>query len=112
MPAKPAKYTDLERELTAEFKRGGITEAPLAAYGEHVEGVCEGQSIVINPAPAVVDVLFHELLHRRYPRWNEERVRRTTARMVYYMDAKEIRAWFHRYQRAKRTKQRTVRLED
>jgi hypothetical protein len=113
MPAlKPARYIDLEVELTAELKRGGIVEAPLASNGAHVHGICEGQSIVINPAPAVVDTLLHELLHRRYPRWGEARVRKTAERLVFYMDATEVRRWYKRYQKAKRTRQATVRLED
>jgi hypothetical protein len=110
--SKPDKYADLERELAAELKRGGIVEAPLAQNGAHVHGICEGQEIVINPAPGVVDTLLHELLHRRYPRWSEQRVTKTAERMVFYMDAKEVRTWYRRYQRAKRTRLQTVRLED
>ena len=112
MPAKkPKRYTDLEAELSREFTRGGISEATIAANGEHVHGLCEGQSIVINPAPAVVDTLVHELLHRRYPRWGEKRVWKTAERLVYYMDAKDIRRWFRRYQRVKQTR-RAMTLED
>ena len=107
----PDRYIALQAELTDEFKRGRITEAPIVSEGSHVSGICEGQRIVINPAPEVVDTLLHELLHRRYPAWSEARVRKTTARMLFYMDTRTVRTWYRRYNRAKRTRSSTVLVD-
>jgi hypothetical protein len=112
MKQKPQKWVELEEELLREFKRGGIVEAPIFCRGSHVHGLCEGQQIVINPAPSVVDTLLHELLHRRYPRWGEKRVWDTATKLVYHMDSKEVRRWYRRYKRSKRTSQKLIRLED
>ena len=104
--------TALLGELVQEFRRGGIVEAPIEAPGEHVDGLCEGQRIFVNPAPQTVETLLHELLHRRYPRWGEKRVDKTTKRLVYYMDANSIQTWHRRFKRAARKRSRPIRLED
>jgi hypothetical protein len=109
---KPPKLAKIEADILEEFRRGGITEAHIQANGHHVHGICEGQKIVINPAPSVVDTLIHELLHRRYPRWGEKRVWKTAERIVYYMHSMEIRTWYRRYKRIKRNSSETIRLED
>ncbi len=112
MPRRiPDRYIALHCELTEEMSRGGIIEAVIEAPGEHVSGICEGQSIVINPVPEVVDTLLHELLHRRFPRWGEKRVRATTARLMYYMDSATMRQWYRRYNRAKRTRKTTLSVD-
>lgn len=97
--------------LAEEFKRGGITEAHIVANGAHVHGLCEGQQIVVNPAPAIVDTLLHELLHRRFPRWGEKRVARTAERLVYYMDSADVRKWHRKYKRAARKASRPIEAD-
>lgn len=103
--------SDLLDAIAAELKRGGITEAHIIAVGEHVDGLCEQDRIVINPAPSVVDTLIHELLHRRYPRWGEKRVSQTANRLVRQMDAATVRKWYARYQRAARKVRRPIQAD-
>ena len=106
------EYAALLLDLLAEeFKRGGITEAHIIAEGAHVHGLCEGEKIVVNPAPAIVDTLLHELLHRRFPKWGEKRVERTATRLVYYMDSKTVRHWHRKYQRAAKKAKRPVQAD-
>jgi hypothetical protein len=95
---------ELLNELEREFKRGFIVEAHILSWGEHVEGICYYPTgmIVVDPAPNVVDTLLHELLHRRYPRWGEKRVRQTANRLVRQMDPATVRRWYRRYQKAAR----------
>lgn len=112
MPRRiPERYIALQCELADEFKRGDITEAIIEAPGEHVSGICEGQRIVINPVPEVVDTLLHELLHRRYPRRGEKWVRQTTARLLFYMDTATLRSWYRRYNRTKRTRKTPLSVD-
>jgi hypothetical protein len=87
-------------ELLNELER----EAHILSGGEHVEGICYYPTgmIVVDPAPNVVDTLLHELLHRRYPRWGEKRVRQTANRLVRQMDPATVRRWYRRYQKAAR----------
>ena len=112
MPRRvPDHIIALQVELAHEFKRGDIHEATIQSEGEHVSGLCEGQRIVVNPAPEVVDTLLHELLHRRYPRRGEKWVRRTTARLLYYMDTATVKQWYRRYNRKKRTRKTPVSVD-
>ncbi len=112
MNFKPEKYTPLEGVLAEELKRGSITEVHIRYNGLHHDGLCDGQTILIDPAPHVVETLLHELLHRRFPRWGEKRVTQTAKRMVYNMDARQIRLWYRRYNRTKKTRQTPINAED
>lgn len=99
---RPAYYDHLLVELRREFKRGAIVEANLKSEkpGEVVHGVHMGQIVVVDPVPHVVEVLMHELLHRRYPRWGERRVEKTANRMMLAMAPATRRAWYRRYRKA------------
>ena len=94
------KDADLIAQVEAEFKRGGIREQHLVADGWHLDGLCEGDAVYVDPAPNVVDTLLHELIHRRYPHWTEANVSRTASRLVGKMSHAEVRRWYRRYQRA------------
>jgi hypothetical protein len=103
--------SDLLEALDRELKRGCIIEGHMISDGEHVEGLCEGKRIVVDPAPAVVDTLLHELLHRRFPRWGEKRVSKTAERLVKQMDSATVRKWYRKYQRAATKAKRPISLE-
>jgi hypothetical protein len=109
---KPVRYVELENTLAKELKRGGITETHIRHSRLHHDGLCDGQKILIDPAPQVVETLVHELLHRRFPRWGERRVNTTAKRMVYNMNAREIRLWYRRYNRTKKTRHTPINAED
>lgn len=103
---------DLKAEVWAELKAGrGIVEAYLANATHHLDGLCEGKRVVINPACSVVEISAHELIHRIRPRWGETRVATEARRMLAGMSDREVRAWYRAYQRAARHG-RTVKVED
>jgi hypothetical protein len=105
----PAELLD---ELHREFRKGGINEVAIHSRTEVVYGFQHGSQVYINPRPAVVETLLHELTHRRYPRWGEARVRKESARLLASLSDADVGRWYRRYQRAARKHRRPVRLED
>ena len=105
------KIATLLEAVREEFDKGLIFEGPIVGIKAHVEGLCNWESgkIVVNPAPSVVDTLFHELLHRRFPKWGEERVRVETWRIMNQLSQAEVRSWYRKYQRRKTKKRKPVR---
>ena len=100
-------------ELSEELSRGKVYEAELRARGEIVYGLCDygNGSITVDPVPYPVEVLLHELLHRRYPSWAEKRVNDEAIRLVSNMTRRQLLAWHRRYQAIKR-KRRPVNADD
>lgn len=108
---KPETRLALLRE---EMKNGRIVEARLRAPFEHLDGLCDfGSKIIyIDPRAAIVSTLLHELIHRRWPEWSEERVYREEHRLITNMAASEIDRWYRDYQKEKRTRKTTKRVTD
>lgn len=106
---RPVYYDRLVAELRHEFDRGAIVEANLRSEkpGEVLHGVHIGQVVVVDPVPHVVEVLMHELLHRRFPRWGEKRVEKTANHLMLAMPPATRRAWYRRYRKVA-TKHRAV----
>src|SRR5690349_14161189 len=84
MPPKPRPVADMLAELDEELSRGKVYEAKLRARGLIVYGLCnyETGAITVDPVPYTVEVLIHELAHRRWPSWSERRVEREAHRLV------------------------------
>jgi hypothetical protein len=99
---KPVYFDRLMGELRSEFDKGAIVEANLRSLkpSEVVHGVQMGGVVIVDPTPHVVEVLLHELLHRRFPRWGERRVEVTANRLMLAMPAATRRAWYRRYRKA------------
>jgi hypothetical protein len=111
MPRHTVKQ--LVEAVSSELRRGLVFEARIiGGPDEHVEGVCrfDSQEITVNPAPNVVDTLIHELLHRRFPTWSEERVRRETWRVMKQMTPEDVAVWYRKYKRLAKRKSKPVRL--
>jgi len=113
MPAKPRPVADMLAELDEELSRGKVYEATLTSKTQIVHGLCDygTQSVTVDPVPHVTEVLFHELLHRRYPSWSERRVDREAVRLVSCMTRVQMQTWYRRYQRVKR-KRRPINTDD
>jgi hypothetical protein len=96
--------------LAEELQRGRIIEAPLREPGYLVHGVCDPvtEVIIIDPAPAIVSTLLHELLHRRYPAWSERRVRQEEKRLMGIVSDEDVRYFYQQYNRRRRRKRATV----
>lgn len=92
------------QEVTEEFAKGGIFEAEIIDPERHVEGLCDYDTaqITINPKVSVVDTLIHELLHRRYPKWTERRVRQETRLLMGILSHADVASLYQRYKRAVR----------
>lgn len=91
----------------AEIGAGRISEAFIQDKNPdaYVDGVCEGSEITVNPVHQTVDTLVHEVLHRLYPQWKENYVRRTTSLLRNQMTDEETVRLYNEYQkRVKRLK--------
>lgn len=111
MKTRPAH--EMLGELEQELGRVRIVEAPIARDGRaHIEGLAESSTIWVNPRIAIVEVVLHELLHCRYPKWSEKRVNHEGRRLLMSLDDAGIAKWHRRYQRAKRISARRVGRDD
>ncbi len=103
-------YPDLE-DLYDELQRGKIYEGSLRDPRWVLDGLQDGDCIYIDPRPAIIETLVHELLHRRFQRWGERRVTREARTLLSKMSHTDLQTWWQRYQRIKR-KARPVTVED
>ena len=103
----PLTLEDLHHDLT----RGRIYECTLRDPKWRLDGLQSGENIYIDPRPAILETLFHELTHRLRPRWSERRVRDESRRLLSRMDEADIARWWRAYQRVKK-KARPVEVED
>lgn len=98
-------------DLWDEMARGRIYECSLRDARFQLDGLQDGEKIYIDPRPAILETLCHELIHRRKPRWGERRVTLEARRLALSMDEQTKRKWWTKYQQIKR-KSRPVALED
>lgn len=98
-------------DLHDELRRGHIWECSLRDPRWHLDGLREGDNIYIDPRPAILETVLHELLHRRKPRWGERRVTSEARRLLAQMKNGEMATWWRAYQQLKR-KGRPVEIED
>lgn len=100
-------------ELRDEFAKGDIYESEIQAKDYHCLGAMteEDQRVYVDPAPMIVEILFHELLHRRHPRWGEKRIVKTAAGLLATLTDAEKRQWYRKYQRTARKTTRPVVVE-
>jgi hypothetical protein len=104
MPPKPRPVADVLAELIEELSRGKVYEGALLSKGQITYGMCDYNTgaVHVDPVPYVIEVLLHELLHRRYPSWSERRVDREAFRLVSGMTRQQLQTWYRRYGRAKK----------
>lgn len=98
-------------DLYDEMKRGRIYECNLRDPHFVLDGLQDGDNIYIDPRPAIIETLCHELLHRRFPRWSERRVTKEARSLLSRMGESELASWWRGYQRVKR-KGRPVEVAD
>lgn len=92
---------------------GKVTEARLHDPAMHLDGFCNYASgrITVNPEPAVVETLLHELIHRKCPQWAERRVDREAKRLLRTMSHTSVSKWYRRYSAIVRRRKSPVRVE-
>lgn len=98
-------------DLDDELRKGRVWECSLIDRGAQVEGLQDGANIYVDPRPAVLEILIHELIHRRHRSWSERRVDCAAKRLVLRMDDATKAQWWRRYQRTKR-RGRPVKTSD
>lgn len=101
---------DLE-DLYDELQRGKVYECSLRSKTWQHDGLLDGESIYVDPRPAILETLIHELIHRRKPRLGERAVTRMARLIVIRMDEATKRKWWLAYRRVKR-KGPAVDVED
>jgi hypothetical protein len=89
-------------DLEDEIRRGRVYECSLRDPKWHLDGLQDGETIYIDPRPAILETLLHELLHRRKPRMGERAVTQQARRLVFGMDEATKNKWWRAYQRVKR----------
>jgi len=98
-------------DLMDELHRGKVYECSLRDPKFRLDGLQHGEAIYIDPRPAILETLVHELLHRRKPRWSERRVTREARTILSKMADAELAQWWKRY-RAIVKKGRPVDVSD
>lgn len=105
-------------DLYDELQRGKVYECSVRttqfrASGRpwQFDGLQEGENIYIDPRPAILETLIHELLHRRYPRLGERSVTRIAQKLTLGMDEATKRRWWAAYRRVRRIG-RPINAED
>lgn len=89
-------------DLWHEWDRGRFFECSLRSQRDQIDGIQQGEDIYVDPRPAILETVIHEMLHRRYRRWGEKRVRRESQRLVLSMDESTKRRWYAAYRRVVR----------
>jgi hypothetical protein len=102
-----AKLVDLE-DLWDELSRGRIYEASLRSTKWVVDGLQDGEDIYIDPRNQVLEILIHELLHRRKPRFSERTVDKMAKDLVRRMTEEEKRRWWRQYRKTKQRRKPVV----
>ena len=102
--------THLRAELREELSKGRIIETSLREDGFVLDGLCDhgNQTVYIDPAPAVVETLIHELMHRRWPSWSETRVRVESQRVLGAMTPDEVRRWYRSYLARRKVRRKPI----
>ena len=98
-------------DLWDELRRGRVWECSLRDARWQLDGLQDGENIYIDPRPAILETVLHELLHRRKPRLGERTVTREARRLAVSMDEAQKVKWWRQYRRVKRAG-RPVTVED
>jgi hypothetical protein len=97
----------------AEVGRGRITTTFIRDGKNLTDGYYTGDGhIYINEDHQTADSVIHECLHRAFPTWSENYVRRTTTYLRRRMSDEEVMALVAVYRKRARRRKTPLRLED
>jgi hypothetical protein len=113
VPRKRPTLASLKAEAWAELKHGeDIYEADIRDKAGPVYGLCDGDdTVIVNPAPSIVDSLVHEILHRLHPRMSEKKVTEVATRISRSMTGAEQARWVKQYKAVVRRRRAPIRLD-
>ena len=109
-PLRKARDFALIGRVFAEVGAGRITRAFVKMEGYEVHGLQEGKHVWINEDHLVADSVVHECLHRAFPAWGENYIRRTTSYLMGRMSDAEIQALMVEYRKRARVRKTPVRV--
>lgn len=91
-------------DLWDEMQRGRIYECSLRDSSDkfQVDGLLSGASIYVDPRPAIIETLLHELMHRLKPKLCERTVTVTARNLAVQMDEATKLRWWKGYNRIKK----------
>jgi hypothetical protein len=89
-------------DLIDELHRGPVVECSLRDPRFHLDGLQLGSCVYIDPRPAILETLIHELIHRRHPRLGERAVTRHARKLLGSMDEATKIRWWKLYSKVKR----------
>lgn len=89
-------------DLYDELHRGRVYECSLRDPRWHLDGLQSGQDVFIDPRAAVLEIVVHELLHRRKPRLGERTVEKRARQLVGAMDEATKRRWWRAYRKVRK----------
>lgn len=96
----------------AEVGRGRITTAFLKDGRNMTDGFYNGTGhIYINEVHSIADTIVHECLHRAYPDWHENYVRRTTSYLMRRISDEEAQTLVDVYRQRTRKRKRPKDVE-
>jgi len=98
-------------DMLEELARGNIFECSLRDPKFRLDGLQDGERVYIDPRPAIIETLIHELIHRRKRAWSERRVTREARRLLSTMHDQDLARWWARYNRTKK-KSRPVEIDE
>jgi hypothetical protein len=101
-------------DVFAELANGKIVEVAITHPKERVYGFCDQETgvVAVNKYPAdLADTLVHEMLHRRYPQWDEKRIVRETRYVMRRMTDADVANIVRAYRRRRCKLRRTVKLD-
>jgi len=98
--------------VMAELGAARFTEEWIEDKHIFVNGYTEGKHIWINPAPAVVHTVIHEILHKLKPAWPEAYVEGMATRLLRQLTDREVWAMYLEYHRRVRRPKRRRRHDD
>ena len=111
MTVRRRPVAEMLAELAEEASHGKIVAARLNDPRFHLDGLCDGDTVIIDATPSIVEVFLHELMHRRWRQWSERRVRQESRRLLANMTQDQIGAWYRRFVKLRRVASRAVKVE-
>lgn len=77
----------------------GLTTRLVVRRKDTGKAVYDRTHVTVNPVRSTLDTLVHELLHRLFPKWKENYVRRTTSYLLKRMSDEELQVLYGEYQK-------------
>jgi hypothetical protein len=110
LPKRTARDFALIGRVWSEIGSGRISEGFIKDGMNFTDGFYNGNGhITVNPAQQTVETVIHECLHRAFPAWSENYVRRTTTYLRRRMSDEEVQAMYAEYLKRAR-KRRTPKV--